>query len=107
VVTTNFKKNKVKLSPEEYEKKKKAILERDGYRCRLCLSMQNLTIDHIIKRSQGGGDTDDNLRTLCMTCHNKEDNSTSDQSQKVAARIALRQTTEACSPSIDEKDLHS
>lgn len=30
--------------------------------------------DHIIKRSQGGGDTRENLRPLCGRCHDKEDN---------------------------------
>jgi 5-methylcytosine-specific restriction endonuclease McrA len=50
-------------------------MERDGYRCRLCNKQINLSVDHIIKRSQGGADTHSNLRTLCASCHDKEDNS--------------------------------
>lgn len=69
-----FKVKKTKLSPEAYKKRCKEVMDRDGWKCRLCPSMQNLTVDHIKKRSQGGGDEFENLRTLCQTCHDREDN---------------------------------
>ena len=52
---------------------RKRIFERDEYRCRNCGSDGNgqLHIHHIRKRREGGADTDDNLITLCASCHAK------------------------------------
>jgi 5-methylcytosine-specific restriction endonuclease McrA len=82
----------VKRDNSEYEKLKKEILIRDGYRCRLCLSFCNLDVDHIKKRSQGGSDTPDNLRTLCRACHDREDNSTN--SSKLTPKTQLYRESE-------------
>ena len=38
--------------------------------CFVCSSAQQLTEDHIIPRSEGGGDNSHNLLILCRTCHN-------------------------------------
>jgi 5-methylcytosine-specific restriction endonuclease McrA len=70
----NFKRKREKLFPEEYERRKQEVLEGDNYCCRICFSKKNLDVDHIKKRSQGGGDEISNLRTLCRKCHNQEDN---------------------------------
>jgi 5-methylcytosine-specific restriction endonuclease McrA len=91
---TNFKQKRVKLTPEEYEKLKKAVMVRDGYRCRLCLSMLNLSVDHIVKRSQGGGDTMENLRTLCWICHNKVDNEAGSPKSKKLSCVPEASTEE-------------
>jgi hypothetical protein len=47
------------------------IFERDGWRCRVpgCSSRRNLQVHHVIYRSHGGGDEDDNLAVLCATHH--------------------------------------
>lgn len=45
------------------------ILERDGYCCIKCGSVEKLEIHHIIPRSLGGGYEPDNLVTLCQICH--------------------------------------
>lgn len=51
------------------------ILERDGHVCVRCgrePDRQNriwLEVDHIISLADGGGNDDDNLRTLCNECH--------------------------------------
>ncbi|MFQ5876407.1 MAG: hypothetical protein ACE5JH_01760 [Acidobacteriota bacterium] len=49
------------------------IFERDGWRCRVpgCSSRSNLNEHHIIFRSRGGGDEDDNLITLCVGHHQR------------------------------------
>lgn len=44
------------------------ILARDQL-CQLCGALDNLTIDHIIPLSDGGGSEASNLRVLCETCH--------------------------------------
>lgn len=52
---------------------RKNIMRRDGYKCQYCgASGGNLTIDHIIPKSQGGEDTWENLVTACVSCNNKK-----------------------------------
>ena len=45
------------------------IMERDGWKCVLCGGKELLQIDHIIARVNGGEDTKENLRTLCIDCN--------------------------------------
>jgi hypothetical protein len=47
------------------------IFVRDGWRCRVpgCSSRRNLQVHHVIYRSHGGGNEDDNLALLCATHH--------------------------------------
>ena len=45
------------------------ILKRDSWRCQLCGSMQQLEVHHLVFRSHGGKDIDENLLTLCHSCH--------------------------------------
>lgn len=50
------------------------ILKRDNYICQHCKGKtkdSNLHVHHIIFRSKGGSDNENNLITLCRTCHNK------------------------------------
>jgi 5-methylcytosine-specific restriction endonuclease McrA len=50
----------------------KRVLERDGWRCQRCGSLDNLQIHHKVRRSQQGTDSLDNLVTLCAYCHMAE-----------------------------------
>lgn len=52
-----------------FRDKKERIFRRDGYKCKKCGSTAYLTLDHIIPKSAGGNDSDDNLETLCGTCN--------------------------------------
>ncbi|AFY62258.1 MULTISPECIES: HNH endonuclease [Cyanophyceae] len=46
------------------------ILHRDGHACQYCgYSGDELTLDHIIPRSRGGGDTWENIVTACVRCN--------------------------------------
>ncbi|MCK9161049.1 MAG: HNH endonuclease, partial [Bacteroidaceae bacterium] len=45
-----------------------AIYKRDHYRCRKCVSIYNLEIDHIIPIVKGGKSIFNNLQTLCHHC---------------------------------------
>jgi len=68
-------------STRQYQKpKRKAIskklrlliLERDGYRCRLCgrtAKETKLEVDHIKPIAKGGTDSLNNLWTLCIDCN--------------------------------------
>lgn len=48
------------------------IYQRDGNKCQYCGSTKRLTIDHVIPRSKGGGDTWDNLVVACSSCNTKK-----------------------------------
>ena len=48
----------------------RAVLERDGYQCVVCGTMNGLELHHWREfRSAGGSDTEENLVTLCWRCH--------------------------------------
>ena len=47
------------------------VLERDGWRCQACRSMQHLQVHHLKFRSQSGRDVEQNLITLCAECHER------------------------------------
>ena len=64
-----LKMSSLRLPPEEYEALCKAILQRDGWKCRHCKSRNALHIHHIQFRSQQGPDESWNLIVLCSACH--------------------------------------
>lgn len=52
-----------------------AVLERDGC-CILCGSYHGLPNAHFVPRSQGGLGIEENIVTLCPTCHYRYDQTT-------------------------------
>lgn len=53
-----------------FSSRKEAILNRDNYTCQCCgKKNKKLEVHHIIYRSQGGTDDENNLITLCEDCH--------------------------------------
>jgi 5-methylcytosine-specific restriction endonuclease McrA len=58
-----------RLDPLSYESLRQQILRRDGWRCQSCGAMTNLEVHHKEFRSHSGHDSDENLITLCTTCH--------------------------------------
>jgi len=55
------------------------VFKRDGFRCGYCGSRHNLTVDHIVPRSQGGTDSWENLITACEPCNRRKGNRTPEQ----------------------------
>jgi 5-methylcytosine-specific restriction endonuclease McrA len=50
------------------------VLSRAGWRCQACGVRRRLDVHHIVKRSQGGTDFDqDQLVALCRWCHDQTD----------------------------------
>lgn len=45
------------------------IFERDGFKCRKCNTMDQLSIDHIVAVANGGDSSDANLQVLCYSCN--------------------------------------
>lgn len=53
-----------------FSSRREAILHRDKYTCQLCGKKHTrLEVHHIVYRSQGGTDNENNLITLCEDCH--------------------------------------
>ena len=68
------------LSAEKWRKLKEYIFNRDGYCCVWCGNPGNLTAAHVIRRSQGGHDSPNNVVTGCCVsiqggkgCHQRFD----------------------------------
>lgn len=57
----------------EWKKLKAKVHERDGYMCIFCGRSEEdgikLHCDHIVRYTDGGADTMENLQTLCNDCH--------------------------------------
>jgi len=56
---------RLRLDSESYERLRKQVLERDGWRCQRCGSLADLQMHHIEPRSHLGDDAEPNLITLC------------------------------------------
>lgn len=55
------------------------VFKRDRLRCVYCNSKDNLTLDHVVPKSMGGGDAWDNLVTACQRCNSRKGNMTPEQ----------------------------
>jgi len=69
--TTNKKKRRQITG---YKKTFEEVKMRYNFRCCNCQTDKNLTLDHIIPVSKGGGDNIDNLQVLCRSCNSKKGN---------------------------------
>ena len=52
------------------------VFKRDDHRCIYCGTNRDLTLDHVIPKSKGGGNTWENLVTCCGSCNVKKDDKT-------------------------------
>jgi CRISPR/Cas system Type II protein with McrA/HNH and RuvC-like nuclease domain len=62
------------------------IYKRDNYECVYCGSKKDLTLDHVLPKSRGGGNDWTNLVTSCFKCNLKKGNKTPDE-----ARMTMKQ----------------
>jgi len=51
---------------------RRAVFQRDGFRCCHCGSQNQLRADHIISESNGGPTVLENLETLCNSCNSRK-----------------------------------
>jgi 5-methylcytosine-specific restriction endonuclease McrA len=63
------KKGRLRLDPATYRRVWLKVLTRDGWRCQVCGHSSNLQVHHITRRSLLGNDEEENLITLCVSCH--------------------------------------
>lgn len=67
----------IKVPYKEIPLTRRNILERDRHTCQYCKNRgDQLTLDHIVPKSRGGGDSWDNLVTACMRCNVRKGNRT-------------------------------
>lgn len=59
------------------------IYKRDNYECVYCGSKKDLTLDHVLPKSRGGGNDWTNLVTSCFKCNLKKGNKTPDEARMV------------------------
>ena len=67
----------VRVPYKEIPLTRRNVLERDTNTCQYCKAKgDQLTIDHVIPRSRGGGDTWENLVAACVRCNVRKGNRT-------------------------------
>ena len=59
----------LRLDALAYESLRRQILRRVCWRCQCCGTMSNLEVHHRQFRTHSGADSEENLITLCATCH--------------------------------------
>lgn len=73
-----------KLHEEQVKLNRKNLFARDRNRCQYCghlFSTSELSIDHVVPRSQGGGDTWTNLVCSCVRCNARKGGRTPEQAR--------------------------
>jgi 5-methylcytosine-specific restriction endonuclease McrA len=67
---------------------RKNIIKRDGHQCQYCGKVDgSVTVDHVIPRDRGGGDTWENLVCACVRCNTKKKNRTPKEANMKLRRI--------------------
>jgi 5-methylcytosine-specific restriction endonuclease McrA len=54
---------------------RRAVFARDNWTCQYCGSRAQLTVDHVVPRSKGGGSTWDNIVASCAPCNRRKGDS--------------------------------
>ncbi|WP_420810750.1 HNH endonuclease [Haliangium ochraceum] len=60
------------MKPNEKRNKRARVIARDGARCWLCGNLPapgEWTLDHVVPKSEGGGNQVENLRGACRACN--------------------------------------
>lgn len=60
---------RLRLDTRTYKQLRRQVLERDGWRCQSCGGLSNLQVHHSRTRGHLGDDREENLITLCESCH--------------------------------------
>ncbi|MGB8699057.1 MAG: HNH endonuclease [Thermosynechococcaceae cyanobacterium] len=67
----------IHLPHKEIALTRRNILYRDGHSCQYCgYTGEDLTLDHVLPRSRGGGDSWENMVTACVRCNVRKGNRT-------------------------------
>ena len=72
---------------------RRTVLARDNYTCQYCGAQPGktqLTIDHVVPRSKGGGTTWDNVVAACGPCNRRKGNRTPEQANMLLLSTPAR-----------------
>ena len=58
-----------RLPRYHWQRLRRVVLDRDGWRCRVCGRAGILECDHRVPLVRGGTNSLDNLQSLCKSCH--------------------------------------
>ena len=58
-----------RLPSREWARRRREVLDRDGWRCQKCGKAGRLEVDHKTPLYRGGSNDLDNLQALCRRCH--------------------------------------
>ncbi len=75
--------------PRDSQRRKitrRAVFARDDWTCQYCGSRTQLTVDHVVPRSKGGGSTWDNIVAACAPCNRRKGDSLPRQAGMTLAR---------------------
>lgn len=78
-----------RLPRQEVKLNRRNIFARDHNRCQYCggsFSSSELSLDHVLPRSQGGGSSWQNLVCCCVKCNSKKGGRTPDQAHMKLVR---------------------
>jgi 5-methylcytosine-specific restriction endonuclease McrA len=67
------------LLPEDWDRLRVRVFERDGFACTYCGAKEQLQCDHIIPLSLGGNNSLGNLTTACKSCNSAKGARTPEQ----------------------------
>jgi len=78
----------VKVPRDTHRRKitRRAVFARDGWACQYCGSRAQLTVDHVIPRSKGGGSTWENIVAACAPCNRRKGDALPRQAGMTLAR---------------------
>lgn len=80
-----------KMPQQRVNFSRRTIHRRDGFRCQYCnKKTEELTIDHIIPRSQGGPTTWENCVCCCVECNSKKANRTPEEANMVLLSVPVK-----------------
>lgn len=78
----------------QWQKLRQVILRRDNYLCQPCLSNGRPTpateVDHITPKAKGGDDGQDNLQSICRSCHAAKTKAEADEAQAALRKEGKR-----------------
>jgi len=60
---------RIRLAKGDYRRLCRRVLDRDRWRCQICGTASQLQVHHVQFRSSLGGDSIENLLTVCSPCH--------------------------------------
>ena len=71
-----------------WERLRRQVFARDGYRCRTCGRAGRLECDHVVGLERGGSSDMSNLQALCRSCHIAKTRGENDRRVKSPEQLA-------------------